>query len=261
VMEEIVKCALGPETTVTFRDKLAGNAARTWRGELGLCRPSPNQDPQSPSWTDRPNETCQQLVTACLLARTNGLHASVPISLRGQPLDRFPPRDPISTATAFREGKLGDDPSEGTAIGSFGGPLCLKDHECGWAPAFVGACSAGTVELAIDDPAVCATTPVRVCGGLNGCFRSGSGYDLPYQPNVPDDPMNHHYWQWWKEVAGACSSSRISFPCPTQFGGYYSVMTRPAHGGTGQSGSLGQGVIIASTPHSPTLIKAGGVGT
>src|SRR5262249_27933060 len=130
VMAEIVKCALDSGTTVTYRDKLDGNAPHPWRGELGLCRPQRGSDPQSRSWIAQPNVPCQQLVTACLMARTNALHAAVPIVLRGQPPNLFPPRDPVSTGTSFREGQPGDDPSEGTPIGSFTWPVCVKGLEC-----------------------------------------------------------------------------------------------------------------------------------
>jgi hypothetical protein len=246
VMEEMVKCALNKGATVTY-------GVSTWKGELGLCQPklavgSPNQDP--PSWgPSGPNVACQQLVTACLTARTNALRKAIPLSLRGQSSVLFPLHDAVSTETTFRESPPGEDPSEGTPIGSFNGPVCLQGHECGWAPAYVGTCKPGDpIQLAIQDPSACGSSMLRVCDGIHGCLGTNSGYQVP--DGFPQPP----YSQWNKDKAGACTSSPLSFLCPTSvaLSGSYSVMTR--------SIPLGKGVHDSRSP-SPIVIKAIGSAT
>lgn len=227
VLTEIVRCALGPGATVTH--------GVTWTGEVGLCQPDASLGslgPDAPSWgPSGPNVACQQLVTACLAARVNALNRSIPLALHGEPGPLFPPRDPVSTETAFRESVSGADPSVGMPIGSFSGPGCAPGVECNWAQAFVGRCdpAGGPVRLAIQDALVCGTTPVRVCGGIHGCYTAASGYSLPQDALDLQNPQQASYWGMWKDQVGACAGAgpKLEFSCPTGFAGYYSVMTRP----------------------------------
>jgi hypothetical protein len=80
-LEYLVGCAL-PQG-----DELIGQN-QTWPGELGLC----------PAWkTSAPDLACQELVSSCLLARSNAYGESVQISLRGLYTDDTTPL-PISVA-------------------------------------------------------------------------------------------------------------------------------------------------------------------
>lgn len=219
VMAELVKCALTPATTMTYVDDLG--TSHQWRGELGLC-----EQPQLPvgDWTASPPTTqCQELVTACLMARVNGLQKAVPLSLRGAPDMLFPQRRTVSTEPTLREETLHEDPADGTPIGSFRWPLCPVGHECRWAQAHVGRCTGGTISLAIDDADACGTTPVRVCAGIHGCY--GPGSPVGYPSDVP-------YSKFLHEQTGACSGATLTFSCPVGggTGGFYSVMVRRAVG-------------------------------
>lgn len=84
-MEYLVSCALDENDTLNWS---AGGL--TWQGSLGLCQ----------DWgRAAPDEACQELVSACLLARTNAYGQSVEISLRGQYIDGTPlPLDPTEIA-------------------------------------------------------------------------------------------------------------------------------------------------------------------
>ncbi|HEX7836364.1 MAG TPA: hypothetical protein VF469_02815, partial [Kofleriaceae bacterium] len=246
MLEEIIKCALPEAEAVTH------GSDPPWQGELGLC-PSAGA-PGAPTWgSTGPNPACQQLVTACVAARVNALHRSIPLSLRGESPALIPPRNPVSTETTFRESFPGQDPSEGMPIGSFGGPPCASGQECGWAPAYVGRCDqAGSIQLAIQSSAACATTPVRVCAGIHGCFGPSSGYAMPEDALDRANPSQGQYWKLWKDATGACGGGNLtfSFPCPAAFNGYYSVMTRPTQ----------TGGIQPSKPSSPPLVKISGSG-
>jgi hypothetical protein len=75
-MEYLVSCALPEGDDLTW---VGGN--QTWDGALGLC----------PSWKNSaPDQECQELVSACLLARTNAYGQSVSISVRGLYTDDTP---------------------------------------------------------------------------------------------------------------------------------------------------------------------------
>jgi hypothetical protein len=70
-MEYLVSCALEDGDSLHWS---SGALSETWAGSLGLC----------PDWgRDAPDKACQELVSACLLARTNAYGQSVEISLRG----------------------------------------------------------------------------------------------------------------------------------------------------------------------------------
>jgi hypothetical protein len=65
--EYLVSCALPQGEVITWQ-------SQTWPGELGLC----------PAWKDSaPDLACQELVSSCLLARSNAYGETVQISLRG----------------------------------------------------------------------------------------------------------------------------------------------------------------------------------
>lgn len=220
VLHEIVKCALGPTQSLTYTQ---GRSHWTWRGELGLCQATAQGDRPAGDWSALPPTLlCQELVTGCVMARVNALGKAVPLSLGGLPAALFPPRLEVTTERVLREREnLSDDPVEGTFIKSFSAPLCELGEECLWAPARSGTCATDSVvRLVIEDPS-CATTPLRVCAGLHGCY--GSGSPTGYPSSLP-------YSKILSEKVGACTaSSALTFPCPSQEGvaNTFSVMTRP----------------------------------
>lgn len=78
-MEYLVSCALDENDTLNWS---AGGLSETWHGSLGLCQ----------DWgRAAPDQACQELVSACLLARTNAYGQSVEISLRGLYTDSITP--------------------------------------------------------------------------------------------------------------------------------------------------------------------------
>lgn len=83
VMAYLVSCALSPGQSVTWRPASGVGPpppATTWEGALGLC-------PQWHAGGVADNAACQELVSACLLARNNAAGVEVQISLRGRDVD------------------------------------------------------------------------------------------------------------------------------------------------------------------------------
>jgi hypothetical protein len=77
-MDYLVSCALDENDSLSWS---GGGLSETWEGSLGLC----------PDWAvAAPSEECQEVVSACLLARTNAYGQSVEISLRGLRADESP---------------------------------------------------------------------------------------------------------------------------------------------------------------------------
>jgi hypothetical protein len=74
-MHYLVGCALKPGQYVKYEDHLFGGIYdNTWEGSLGLC----------PDWHYGPaDQTCQEVVSSCLLARVNAFGVSVAFSMRG----------------------------------------------------------------------------------------------------------------------------------------------------------------------------------
>lgn len=83
VMKYLVSCALGPDQSVTWSPMSSVGvppAETTWQGALALC----------PQWHEAGiagDAACQELVSACLLARNNADGVEVQISLRGRDTD------------------------------------------------------------------------------------------------------------------------------------------------------------------------------
>ncbi|WP_437590932.1 hypothetical protein [Sorangium sp. So ce1000] len=191
VLGYIVSCALGPSDQLKTTDPTSPTSP-TWKGELGLC----------PSWgKGAPSEECQQLVSACLLARVNRLHRRVPVRLTGHNLTL--PRDSVAVETRYPRGDVNAGHSEGTPIMAF---------SRGWSPGQVGRCTPNEpVTLSISDPSSCAQTSLRVCKGIYGC------YDASSEPGK--------YNGFLGEKTGACGDAPLTFACPG--GGFYAVMTKP----------------------------------
>jgi len=99
---------------------------------------------------------------------------------------------------------------------------------------------------------VCGNTPIRLCRGIHGCYSATSGYPLP--AGFPSNDPARLYTVELLDRTGACVGAELRFPCHTELpiGGYYSVMTRPSHAGSG---------LHPMTPTSPTVVKLAGPGT
>jgi hypothetical protein len=207
VMQDLVSCALGPDSkyTITYTDTSNGNPITySFPGELGFCSEEPND------WSSHPpTEHCQQLVSACLLARVNALQRRVPISLRLSESIR-PTRPRVLIENKYRESSeaAGMDTgalSEGSLISSFAGylppppsivqagsgalpsaPVC-KDHpDCGWERAYIGTCIPATPGTSgkgnvLHRQGGCSSS-IRICTGIYGCEdetwaqQSAAGY-------------------------------------------------------------------------------------
>jgi hypothetical protein len=167
----IVSCALPP--TESVRDPTNPGAA-PWKGELGYCG----------DWSEgRASKQCLQLVSACLLARTNAIGKRVVISVRGEPSCLFPTRDKVPVETSLRE-------NGGTPIPSFQHATECRsggsERDCGWSPLHVGRCEADSqVTVSVDpaptDSCTCrgaaassSDMMLRVCKGLYGCDASAA---------------------------------------------------------------------------------------
>jgi hypothetical protein len=219
VLQEIIRCALPASDEIGYTD--ANGMSFVVRGELGLCKAS---DP------DLAVPECQEFVTACVAARVNALHKSIPLSLRSVLAPLASPGSKVSTVKQFRERVAGSDPARGILIGSFQ-PSCAPGQRCGWQAAYIGTCNPGnpslginpeTVSLAIDD-AACSSATLRVCAGIHGCLGPDSGYQLP--PGFPTSPPAR-YLKFRNEKQGVCAGDPLTFQCPTDEGvaGYFSTM-------------------------------------
>lgn len=204
IITELVSCALTKETTV-------GN----FQGELGLCQ----------RWHTTPLaqlSVCQEVLTACVMARVNARGMAVPISLRGAEPGLTPLRAQIGTRTHVRESPPGQDPSQGWPIESF--LTCPNPNnpngECGWSTERVWKCQPGApVSLFAEGPA-CGAVTLRACTGLQGCYASNTGHLLPDGNPFPA------YARALSEQASACPTSPLSLQCPAD--GYFNVMERAA---------------------------------
>ena len=109
-MHYLVGCALKPGQYVKYEDQLFGGAYdNKWEGELGLC----------PDWHYGPaDQTCQEVVSACLLSRVNAFGVSVDLSLRGHDANGSPiPVDAAEVAALpWREGAFYGDIFEPAAL-------------------------------------------------------------------------------------------------------------------------------------------------
>src|SRR5262249_2632653 len=129
MLTEMVACALNPGTVVSYDDPVRG-IHWSGKGELGLCPAWPGRDAR--------RQSCQELVSACIMARVNAMDRSIPISLRSDP-GRVPGSSPlaslntgIAVSLRFREGMQNRDPAVGSLIQGFLRPPCHPGTECDW---------------------------------------------------------------------------------------------------------------------------------
>lgn len=277
----IVSCAMDPCEQVKRPPSLADRVPGGFVGELGLCGKTFNQNAGAtdPLWRDAPPTAgCLERVSACVLARVNGIEARVPISLRGRGLKTLP-KVPVSTH--FRE-------AHGTPIQSFKpcDRMCLWGdplrRNCDWEPRYVGQCIRGErdtqhpkrVRLELRGP---SAARVRVCPGLYGCddretpLGAGAatapvysgGKRVTFPSHYSGDPI-------FQEQVPA--GGKIEFVCPdngplvfeddptkARRTGYYSIMvgTGPGAAPLTPATDVALGVAMSGLPPKQTFGTAG----
>jgi hypothetical protein len=205
----IASCALDPDVAVGAGVASASTVQPLfrppWKGQLGLC----GQLSRSDWHREKPSEQCLELVTACLLARTNADGKRVVISVRGEPECLFPVQSAVPVVEEYRE-------SFGTPIASLSQkctsatPGPIETQDCGWSPHYVGRCvhtpggeNRVTVTLKGEEARLAA---LRACAGIHGCDANGP----------PKGSRPARYSRALTSVA--CDSRErceISFPCPS----------------------------------------------
>src|SRR5262249_312947 len=118
LLKYVISCALKDTRTLTSK------ANDVWKGELGLCD----------DWfNDPPGQECQELVSACVLARVNALGKRVIISVRGEPTGLFLTQPKVPIETMLRDH---------TAIQSLASCAGITPtpgdptRDCGWQPLY-----------------------------------------------------------------------------------------------------------------------------
>lgn len=223
LLQYVVSCANDPDAPPVSPTLPSGVAttdryAPPWRGEMGLCgRASPY-----PWGASGPSRECQELVSACVLARVNKIGARVMISTRGEDAALFPMMSEIPVQTSYR-----DDSVVGATRPCSGGAT-----ECGFRARRVGMCATtagsteprgpnGRVMVTIKATAAAPGTTLRVCKGLHGCAPGGVGAT--------------HYSDWIADSSGTAPTPSLTFECPGNGPrvagarqGYYSVLVKGA---------------------------------
>jgi hypothetical protein len=235
LMHYIVGCALPDATNVTWISSTS--VVHTFKGQAGLC----------PSWASLPpggivSDACQQLVSACLLARNNALGRHVPLSVRGDNLVGGSTVQVGNHFTAFDH--TVDSAPVDSVLKRCPTPQWGASRNCGWEPGQVHACTPGaTVTVAAGAPAASACFTgaplgavtsgdmvLRACKGTSSCdypavLGQSEGYECPnylYRPT-------------------------ITFACPP--GGFFNVMAAPyasASSGAISLGTAGSSLAVES---------------
>jgi hypothetical protein len=159
----LVSCALPPSTFVNY---VAPTGTKfTFEGQYGFC----------PEWASSgvaSNTGCQELVSACLLARQNTYNLRVPGSLRGHNSAQMPL--PVASPAVPSVAKY----KSVVAVASLSGcaaPATGLARDCGWTADGIGVCTPGTsmgvstgCKAGLSDPPG-ADLLLRVCAGVNAC--------------------------------------------------------------------------------------------
>ncbi len=251
LMKYLVGCALAKTSTVSWTSR--AGAVETFKGQAGLC----------PAWEALAegavvSASCQQLVSACILARNNALGYRVPISVRGDDLvsgtrvkaghhfnafdfrERVLPVQSLQTSCPTPPRPTAPRPAAPRQVGA--------RRNCGWEAGLVHTCVPGaTVTVAAGAPAAtaCATgTPLgavtsghmvlRACKGFSGCdFPEVLGQSEGYECS------NYRY------------KPTITFVCPGD--GQFNVMSAPYV--SGSFGTVSLGTLGAAPASEPTFFS------
>ncbi|HET6585151.1 MAG TPA: hypothetical protein VFG69_16955 [Nannocystaceae bacterium] len=148
VLEYTVSCALAPEQSIEVP---AGDTTRVYTGSLGLA----------PQWGEAGGQcdaACRGWVSACLIARTNDLGVSRPISLLGDHESLAPTADEAELFTIEEATYFGDLFAEPRTLyaclpaGASGPERTCGDHPQDCAIAVLGECDAVCDDAGCRDP-------------------------------------------------------------------------------------------------------------
>ncbi|WP_437504992.1 hypothetical protein [Sorangium sp. So ce1099] len=200
LLEYVVSCALDPARSVHGA-----------KGEFGLCGAS---GLAHGNWfTTAPSRDCQEVVTACVLARANSLGKSVRISARSTQDSRD--RELFRLALVVPVEKEYREPGAGGAR-SFS--ACPEDtpgwssaRECGWSGRSVGTCLPGERVTLRPSSATTAPLMVRVCKGIHGCDSASSPTGRWYAGHVAEGILSSD--PFIRTFSGA--KAELSFSCPS----------------------------------------------
>ncbi|WP_437900390.1 hypothetical protein [Sorangium sp. So ce124] len=195
LLKYVVSCALDP-----------GRRVSAWEGELGLCgAASPHGD-----WFERPpSAACQEVVSACVLARTNALGRKVRLSTRSdEDSALFPLLPVVPVETEYRD--AGDPPIKSlNAPCAAGAAAGDPARDCGWAGRHVGTCTPKARVVLKPGGAARASTRhfmVRVCNGIHGCDHRTMAPRPWYSGLIAEGVLS---------VDGRSGTTReVSFTCP-----------------------------------------------
>jgi hypothetical protein len=225
VMGYLVGCALPAGAEVKWTSP-RHPTEETFKGEYGLCR--------NMGWeTGAAPLACQELVSACLLARVNSWRTTIPLRLVGEPTSQFaePPPPPGTSRPIGMQPFMTYVPCDGSNSATQNGRA--ESRNCGWKAGYVGTCTPGeTVTVSAGAPASgCGGTDVlgsttgdtmlRVCQGLSYC----SDWHPPTNPD-PSQGLQIQNPDLAGQNDDACPPNRaprVTFTCWTE--GRFSVMT------------------------------------
>jgi hypothetical protein len=205
-MDYLVGCALprpsegGP--TNKWDDPVSGNTV-TWEGDFGLC----------PSWQTNPmDQKCQELLSACLLARNNALDREVLISVRGarEQVDGSIAPLPLEYPAQGGEPRESHVESFETPCASpMTSPMNPEDNCQGWESHYIGSCRAmDTVKVSVTvDSGISGTPLFRICHGVSGCDY----VDPASRPPPPLDPRKFPHVE--SSTCSPGTTCDISFQC------------------------------------------------
>jgi len=182
----LVSCALD-ETQVVPWVSPDGKQSEEFFGAMGLC----------PEWgSGKPSLRCQELVSACILARNNAFGVRVAQSPRGINSRGLPISNPSDPVPAL-------DEDEARSFHSCGSAEYSVARDCGFEPDFAGRCSGGS-DVKLAGTGCSGGVAVRVCPTRNGCDQATS----------------------IEQTDEICGES-IAFTCPAS--GEFSVMQGPTY--------------------------------
>jgi hypothetical protein len=196
VMQYLVSCALPSSATVSYTD--FNGSTQYWSGALGLA----------PEWqTGAPTQTSQQLVSACLAARTNAAGKHVQLSLRGGPLTKASGNVTQIEAYhytryegAFIANLFSATPYVKTCTvdgGDMAGRLCTQGTSCGFQQ--LGTCTtACTTTDADGNYTNCASSTNVLSTYLPFESRVAAGANIGTGMRLHDGTV----WMWGSQVSG-----------------------------------------------------------
>lgn len=223
----LVGCALGAEEAVHWSDPdRPGSPGFEFKGAAGLCRSWAKINQGTPVGAE-----CEQLVSACLLARNNRDGFHVPLSVRGN--DSFDSR--LAAGDEILAFGWRDRSSSVRSLDPCHSPQAGAYRECGFQAGEVRRCTPGQeVSVAAGAPPEgrCEEAPLggvdgkmvlRVCEGVSACdprslavLGASEGRECPSYPHRPT----------------------VSFSCPAS--GTFNVMSGPYDSDTEGKVDLGE---------------------